>query len=105
MNETKTALEFRGRKVEMNDENTKAAMEVVGLVEDPKPVQMELPFERVYSDIQMKEAIRGVKAITKELIRLGADRKQIAPLMDDICEINPIIVSAIELMDEKLIED
>lgn len=31
-----------------------------------QPVQMELPSGRVYSDIQVKEAIRGVKAITKE---------------------------------------
>ena len=69
-----------------------------------QPVQMQLPFGHVYSDIQIKEAIRGVNAITKELIRFGADREQAARIMDEACEINPIVVTAIDLMDEKLIE-
>ncbi len=67
-----------------------------------QPVQMELPFGRVYSDIEIKEVTRSVKAITKELIRLGAGREQVNRIMDEACEINPIVVTAIDLMDEKL---
>ena len=69
-----------------------------------QPVQMQLPLGRVYSDIQITEAVRSVKAITKELIRFGADREQVTRIMDEACEINPIVVTAIDLMYEKLIE-
>ncbi len=40
-----------------------------------EPVQMRLPFERPYSDIQMRETMRGIKAITRELVRFGVDKK------------------------------
>lgn len=85
----------------MTDKNTTAAMEQVG----KQPVQMSLPFGRVYGDIAIKEAIRGVKAITKELIRFGADKRQVTLLMNAISEEHPIVMEAIDLMDEKLMGD
>ena len=99
MGDTKTTLEYRGRKVEMNDENTAAAMEQVG----KEPIQMQLAFKRVYGDVATKEAIRGVTAIIREAVRFGADKEQIQFLLMNLIRINPIVESAIDLMDEKLL--
>lgn len=85
----------------MTDENTAKATKQVG----KQPVQMQLPFGRIYGDVAIKEAIRGVKAITKELIRLGADARQVNLLMEALSDTNPIVITAIDLMDEKLMED
>lgn len=98
MEEIKTTLTYKGRTVEMTDDNVEAAMRQVG----KEPVQMEIPFKRVYSDIALKEAMRGIKAIAKEAIRFGAKDRQVNLIMDVLIGANPIIVSAIDLMDEKL---
>lgn len=68
-----------------------------------EPVQMKLPFARPYSDIQMRETIRGIKAITRELVRFGVDKKDIADLMETIGETKELVLEAIEQMDEKLL--
>ncbi len=81
-------------------------VEVKGLAEGKeRPVQMQLTFRRVYSDAAIKEAMRGVKAIIKEAIRFGADQDQVRAILDDLIDVNPIVMSAIDLIDEKLMED
>jgi hypothetical protein len=70
-----------------------------------EPVQMTLTFRRVYSDAAIREAMRGIKAIIKEAIRVGAGQEQVKGLLDILIEVNPIVMSAIDLIDEKLMEN
>lgn len=71
--------------------------------ETKQPVQMQLPFARPYSDIALKEAIRSVKTIAREMIRLGLDEDIICHNMQTLGRIKPIIAAAIDAMDEKIL--
>lgn len=76
--------------------------DVTGVEEVEKPEQLHLDFKRQYSDIRLKEAVRGVKAITKELIRFGLSEKMVSGLMETISIWNPIILAAADAIDEAI---
>lgn len=100
MGETTATLKYKGRTVEMNDENVAAAMKLGN-----EPVQLNLTFGRVYSDLALKETIRGVKAIARELIRLGFDKESVTEILILLGGGKPIIVSAIDAIDDALADD
>ena len=67
--------------------------------------QMEFNFRRPYGHIALKEAVRGINAITKEAIRFGADREKVTAITEILIEANPIVVSAIDVIDDALSDD
>ena len=69
-----------------------------------KPVQMEFYFSAQYSDIALREAVRGVKAITKEVIRFGGDSEMTARILGILAEDNGIVYAAAEAIEEALPE-
>jgi hypothetical protein len=68
------------------------------------PVQMEwnLDFKRQYSDIALKEAVRGVKAITKECIRFGLTEDAVTDIIQTLGIGKPIVLAAVEAIDDKI---
>lgn len=68
-----------------------------------EPIQMNLPFARPYSDMALKETARGVKAVTRELVRFGLDEKAITGIMEIIAIWEPRALDAIDLMDQKIL--
>jgi len=93
----RTTLSYKRRTVEMKDENTAKAMEVVG-----RPKQMELAFERPFSDIVIREAIRSTKTIMRELVRLGFGGDAIKGVMELLGKGNPVITEAFAVIDEQI---
>ncbi len=74
-------------------------------IEEVQLRQMELSFIRPYGDIALKEAVRSIKAIAKEAIRLGAVEKQVAAILEILSVTNPIIVSGIDAIEDALSDD
>lgn len=74
-------------------------------IEEVQLRQMELSFRRPYGDIAIKEAVRGIKAITKEAIRFGAVEEQVAAILEILSVTNPIIVSGIDAIDDALSDE
>lgn len=64
--------------------------------------QLEFEFKKQYNAIALAEAVRGVKAITKELIRFGLDDKAVCGLMETIAIWKPIIIDAAGAIKEQL---
>lgn len=65
-------------------------------------VQMELSFRRPYSDIALREAVRGVKAITREMIRFGIIEKHVGEIMQILAINNPMIYAAVDAIEEQI---
>lgn len=98
MREDTTTLTHEGRTVEMTDKNTAAAMKIVGKDHE----QMELNFNIQYKNIALKDAVRGVSAIAKEAIRLGAENWQVESMLKTLSQGNPIIFAACDAIEEAL---
>lgn len=64
--------------------------------------QMEFVFGPQYSDIALKEAVRGVKAITKEVIRFGGDGDTASRILQILAEDNAIVYAAANAIEEAL---
>lgn len=98
MNEVETTLTYKGRTVEMNDENTAKAMKIVGKEHE----QLELNFDMQYSNIALTDAVRGVKTIAKEAIRLGGEDWQVESMLKTLSQGHPIIFAACEAIAEAI---
>lgn len=68
------------------------------------PEQLSFTFESQFSDIALKETIRGVKAITREAIRFGATVGEVRLMLDILTHRKPIILAAINAIEESLLD-
>lgn len=66
--------------------------------------QLEFVFGPQFSDIHLKEAIRGVKAITKEAIRFGADGEAVSKILQILAVGNKMVYAAANAIEEALPE-
>jgi len=79
--------------------------ESTGKKEQQEPVrmvQMELSFATQYSDIALKDAVRGVKVIAREAIRFGAKAYTVKAMLEILSTTNPIIYAAADAIDEAI---
>jgi len=66
------------------------------------PGQLEFDFHALFSDMAIKEAIRGVKALTKEIIRLGGNERIAKSTLELLSIKNEIIYAAVNAIEESL---
>lgn len=64
--------------------------------------QLEFEFEKVYGDLELKEAQANVKAIIKAGIRLGVSKVVIEAVLQGMAEDAEIIPAAINAIDMAL---
>ncbi len=64
--------------------------------------QLMFSFDTQYSDIELKEAVRGVKTIAREAIRFGASRVTVSHILQLLDDENDIVSSAANAIDEAL---
>lgn len=89
-------LEANGREVTVSGDDFKKA------AQGEKPEQMTFTFLAPFSDIAIKEAVRGVKSLTREIIRLGGNERIVRSTLELLAMQNPIIYAAANAIEESL---
>lgn len=85
-----------GREVTVSGEGFAEAIQEV------ESEQLTFTFEAQYSSIALKEAIRGINSLTKEIIRLGGNERIVRSTLDLLAIQNPIIFAAANAIEESL---
>ncbi len=94
--ENTVTLKANGKEVTVSGDNFEKA------AQGEKPEQLSFTFQPQFSDIALKEAVRGIKAITKEIIRLGGNERIVRSTLDLLAIQNPIIFAAANAIEESL---
>lgn len=86
-------IEARGKKAEMSGDDFERASQ-----------QLIFNFEPQFSDIQLKETVRGIKALTREIIRLGGNERITRSTLELLSIQNSIIDAATNAIEEALLD-
>jgi len=105
-NDIKTTLTAGEKTVEMTEENVNEYMSAgkVSAGKDSNPIQLvlDLDFKVQYSDLALREAVRGIKAITRETIRLGAGDVTVSAMLSTLAIGHPIVYAAVDAIEEQI---
>lgn len=68
----------------------------------PEQLEWDFDFDIQYSDTRLKDAVRGLKTIAREAIRLGATKRTVNGIMELLAIGNPIVHSASDAIEEQI---
>lgn len=88
-------LKFKGREATASGDD-------FGKLTKGVPEQMRFTFEAQYSDIELKETVRGIKALTREIVRLGGNERIARSTLELLSVKNPVIDVAACAIEEAL---
>lgn len=67
---------------------------------DPVQLPLSFKFKQQFSDIALKEAVRAVKAITREAIRLKGTDADVSAMLEILSQKNAIVQAAADAIQE-----